>query len=80
MCSFMATSEGFRYLIYQILTKTHIIILILYILSPFDLIPEAIFGIFGLLDDLIIFCVLIMYLMNFYQQYLSTRDRQLYIN
>ena len=32
---------------------------LLYLLLPFDLVPEVVFGIFGLVDDLIVVCVVI---------------------
>lgn len=36
--------------------------LIGYLLSPFDLIPEAVFGVFGLLDDLLAFLLFLFFL------------------
>jgi uncharacterized membrane protein YkvA (DUF1232 family) len=33
----------------------------LYILSPFDIIPEMAFGIFGLIDDILVFGLFVMY-------------------
>ena len=36
-------------------------ICIAYLLSPFDLVPEVIFGVFGLLDDIVVILVILMY-------------------
>jgi RING finger protein 170 len=43
---------------------------LLYLLSPLDLIPEAVFGLVGLLDDLVIF-LLAMYLTFFFRQIMA---------
>jgi uncharacterized membrane protein YkvA (DUF1232 family) len=39
-----------------------LILAILYILSPIDLIPELFFGLFGLIDDTVVFILIIAYL------------------
>ena len=57
-----------------------ILIMIFYILCPFDLIPEALFGIFGLLDDFLVICVLLVIFSNLYYQYVSRRDSMNYNN
>ena len=33
----------------------------LYLLSPFDIVPEAAFGVIGLLDDLVIVALFLIY-------------------
>ena len=33
---------------------------LIYVLSPFDLIPEVVFGIFGLLDDFLVIIVIFL--------------------
>ena len=43
------------------------VVWLLYLLSPLDLIPEAVFGIVGLLDDLVIFVLIAMYLTFFFR-------------
>lgn len=43
----------------------------MYILSPLDILPEAILGVFGLLDDLFIMFLLLVYLCIAYRQFLS---------
>ena len=47
------------------------VVWLLYLLSPLDLIPEAVFGIVGLLDDLVIFVLIAMYLTFFFRSVLS---------
>jgi len=44
---------------------------LLYLLSPLDLIPEAVFGLVGLLDDLVIFILISMYLTFFFRQIMA---------
>ncbi|OAE26762.1 hypothetical protein AXG93_1129s1110 [Marchantia polymorpha subsp. ruderalis] len=38
----------------------------LYILSPLDLIPEAIFGVFGLVDDALVMLLAVMFYLSKY--------------
>ena len=44
---------------------------VVYLLSPLDLLPEAVFGIIGLVDDLFIFLMISMHLAYFFRQILS---------
>ena len=44
-----------------------------YFLSPLDLLPEALFGIIGLLDDLFLFILISMHLTYFFRQIVSNR-------
>ena len=46
---------------------------IMYLISPLDLIPEAVFGILGLLDDLFIVLLLALYVTMIYRQFLANR-------
>ena len=43
----------------------------LYFISPLDLIPEAVFGIFGFLDDVFIILLLAIYVSLIYRQYVQ---------
>ena len=44
------------------------LIWIAYFLSPLDLLPEALFGLIGLLDDLLVFIMISMHLAYFFRQ------------
>lgn len=46
---------------------------LLYFISPLDIIPEAMFGIFGLLDDLFILLLLAIYISIIYRQVVQNR-------
>ncbi|KAL3224337.1 hypothetical protein MRX96_049527 [Rhipicephalus microplus] len=46
---------------------------IMYLISPLDMIPEAIFGILGLLDDLFVVLLLAIYVTVIYRRFLATR-------
>lgn len=46
---------------------------VFYVLLPFDLLPEVVFGIFGLLDDIIVFVLILMYLVVAFRNVLSQR-------
>ena len=47
---------------------------VLYILSPFDLVPEAVFGVLGLLDDVVIGCIFLVVAAGLYRQILLDRQ------
>ena len=47
------------------------LIWVAYLLSPLDLLPEALFGLIGLLDDLLVFVMISMHLAYFFRQIVS---------
>ena len=53
-------SEQFLPTLHRALIWLAIICQLLYILLPFDLIPEATYGFFGFLDDLFVFILVIL--------------------
>ena len=61
----------FQNLYFRILILTSIAVL--YVLSPFDIIPEVVFGIFGFLDDILIFGLFMMYATVLFRNFLSTQ-------
>lgn len=46
---------------------------IMYLISPLDMIPEAVFGILGLLDDLFVIFLLAIYVTVIYRRFLGSR-------
>ncbi|UXI17706.1 ankyrin repeat domain-containing protein 13C [Sarcoptes scabiei] len=46
---------------------------IMYLISPLDMIPEAVFGIFGLFDDILVVLLLAIYVTIIYRRFLSSR-------
>ncbi|RWS15692.1 RING finger protein 170-like protein, partial [Dinothrombium tinctorium] len=46
---------------------------IMYLISPLDMIPEAVFGILGLLDDLFVVLLLAIYVTIIYRRFLANR-------
>ena len=66
---FMRTREGFFFLFKYIIRSHYLIILVMYILSPIDILPEIIFGIFGLIDDILVFVLIIFLICNIYYSY-----------
>ncbi|KAI6647574.1 hypothetical protein LOD99_8751 [Oopsacas minuta] len=48
--------------------------LLIYLLSPLDIIPESVFGIFGLVDDIFIALIILCSLGNMYRALLIDRD------
>jgi len=47
--------------------------MVFYVISPLDIIPEAVFGIFGLMDDLLFVFILVIYLSIQYRRVLAAR-------
>ena len=45
----------------------------LYLISPLDILPEAVFGIIGFLDDIFIILLLAIYISIIYRQVVATR-------
>ncbi len=54
-------------LIHKIHIATILIFLLLYFLSPFDIIPESVVGILGLVDDLLIIAGALIYVTLIYR-------------
>ncbi len=50
------------------------LISLIYFLSPLDLIPEALFGIFGFIDDFLVLLILAIYACQIYRQVIANRD------
>lgn len=48
-----------------------LLLVVLYILSPLDIIPEMMFGFLGWLDDLFIMIIVAIYISVIYRTYLS---------
>ena len=48
--------------------------LVVYVLSPFDIIPETIFGLFGILDDIFVAFVLLLYATVAFRQVMANRE------
>lgn len=46
---------------------------IMYLISPLDMIPEAVFGILGLLDDVFVVLLLAIYVSMIYRRFLANR-------
>ncbi|KAL8581616.1 hypothetical protein ACOMHN_049173 [Nucella lapillus] len=51
------------------------LLFLLYLISPFDLVPEAVFGVFGLVDDALAFCLLMLGVTVIYRRVVIARAR-----
>ena len=58
-------------LLYRLHILLLLLLLLLYLLSPLDLIPEAVFGAIGLLDDLIILVAIVSYASLLYRHFIT---------
>ena len=51
-----------------------LVCMVLYLLSSFDLLPEAALGVIGLLDDLMILLIILVYCTIMYRQVVANRQ------
>jgi len=73
---YLFSGEGLH-LAFQLRVAVLAAMWLLYLLSPLDLIPEAVFGLVGLLDDLVIFLLISMYLTFFFRQIMANMGENL---
>jgi len=50
----------------------YLVIMLLYIISPFDLISENVVGIIGYIDDIVLLVVLLVSITNSFMRYYAT--------
>lgn len=62
------TSGGLGVVILNFYVILPMIMLVIYVLLPLDIIPEAVFGILGFLDDIVIGFLLLVYLAHEYRR------------
>ena len=67
---YLFSGEGLH-LAFQLRVGVLAVVWLVYLLSPLDLLPEAVFGLIGLIDDLVIFLLISMYLTFFFRQIMS---------
>jgi RING finger protein 170 len=58
---------------YRVRVVFLVIFALTYLLSPFDLIPETVFGLFGFIDDILLFFFLAVYITIIYRQIVANR-------
>ncbi|CAF0899776.1 unnamed protein product [Brachionus calyciflorus] len=58
---------------YRVRIMFFIMVAFCYFLSPLDIIPEALFGIFGLIDDLFVVFIIVIYVCTIYRQLITNR-------
>ena len=64
------TVTGLVYML-RLRIVVYLLIVLLYILSPFDIIPESVLGLLGFVDDIIIAAVILLYLTVLFRQSLA---------
>ncbi len=70
----MLTREGIIFIFRKLILSHWILVGLLYLISPIDLIPECIFGIVGLIDDLIVLGIMLLFISNIFYNFLANRD------
>ena len=50
-----------------------LLLLVVYLLSPFDLLPESVFGLLGYIDDLMILLIALVYVTFLYRNVIAQR-------
>ena len=66
-------TPGVLHLTYSIRIVMVLIALLVYVVSPLDIIPESVFGVFGMIDDVIIVIFLLCLVGNLYRAFLVER-------
>ena len=51
-----------------------VIAIIVYLISPLDILPEAVLGLLGLLDDLFVLLLVLVYMTIIYRQVVAQRE------
>jgi len=68
--TYLASGEGLN-LAFQLRVMILCVVWLLYLVSPVDLLPEAVFGVVGLIDDLLVFVLVAMYVTFFFRQVMA---------
>jgi len=76
--AFALTREGLDFLLHHVVTSYSVVILLLYVISPFDLLPESVFGFIGILDDFFVLFLLMVYLSQIYYNFVAEREQNLF--
>ena len=63
-------------MIFRIRVLILVLGMLFYVVSPLDIIPEGIFGIFGLMDDFLFVFILVIYLSIQYRRVLAARGQR----
>ncbi|XP_043214862.1 E3 ubiquitin-protein ligase RNF170-like [Amphibalanus amphitrite] len=69
-----AVSPGGVLLLLRVRVVMCFLMALVYLVLPFDLLPEAVYGAIGLLDDLFIVVAMLMYVAVLYRWYLAAPD------
>ena len=72
--------DGLHFIITKLATSHYVLLMGLYILSPIDLLPECILGILGLIDDILVFIILLIFVSNAYYNYLTRQNADFFLN
>ena len=51
-----------------------VVAILVYLISPLDILPEAVLGLLGLLDDLFVLLLVLVYMTIIYRQVVAQRD------
>ena len=66
-------SEGGLFLMFRIRVVVCFLAALLYVASPLDILPEAVFGLLGLFDDVFIMVLIMIYVSVIYRRYVAAR-------
>ncbi|XP_037071493.1 E3 ubiquitin-protein ligase RNF170-like isoform X2 [Pollicipes pollicipes] len=66
-------SEGGLFLMFRIRVVVCFLAALLYVASPLDILPEAVFGLLGLFDDIFIMVLIMIYVSVIYRRYVAAR-------
>ncbi|KAL5265756.1 hypothetical protein ACHWQZ_G006461 [Mnemiopsis leidyi] len=53
---------------------------LIYVIAPLDLLPESVFGVAGVIDDIVVIVIIALYVTNTYRTYVAYRNLQPLLN
>ena len=53
---------------------------LIYVVAPLDLLPESVFGVAGVIDDIVVIVIIALYVTNTYRTYVAYRNLQPLLN
>jgi len=68
MIQYFSTYDGIAFFMNARIVP-YVLMTIVYALSPFDMVPESLFGIIGILDDLIVLIMCVLYVVTIYRNF-----------
>lgn len=57
----------------------YFVLVVCYVITPMDILPESVFGVVGMIDDIVVVVIIALYVTNTYRTYVAYRNLELHI-